>query len=255
MPESLMKHLTYGNTAIIHQSQFACPLPRVGNDQPLFIVPDDNISEMLEMYMEEGEHETLAKYVTHGIEQLESLNKLIVFRQIADSHFQFWELPEEEKNVANLSFDEIYSIFRKGWDSELVDETIIDSDPVPETLEDQEWFPNPIEEDCISLRLPLSESYLSPLWVPMGGYNECPTPIIQAAIFREWFTQYGAVPILVTESSWVLQVDRTPLNDEEALALAREHFVFCPYVLETGDSLGQYADYLKKQKIWHFWWD
>lgn len=54
---------------------------------------------------------------------------------------------------------------------------------------------------------------------------------------------------------WVLQVDRTPQSDEEALALAREHFFFYPYVLETEDSLGQYADYLKKQKIWHFWWD
>lgn len=255
MPESLMKHLTYGNTAIIHQSQFTCPLPRVGDDQPLFIVPDDNISEMMEMYMEEGEHGTLAQYVAHGIEQLESLNKLEVFRQIAGFNFQFWELPEEEKNVANLSFDEIYSIFRKGWDSDLVDETIIDSDSVAESLADQEWLPNPIEGDCISLQLPLSESYLSPLWVPMGGYNECPAPIMQAAIFREWFAQYGAVPILVTADSWALKVDRTPQSDEEALALAREHFFFCSYVLETEGSLGQYAAYLKKQKIWHFWWD
>jgi hypothetical protein len=31
--------------------------------------------------------------------------------------------------------------------------------------------------------------------------------------------------------------------------------MFCQYVLESFDSIGQYADYLMKQEIWYFWWD
>lgn len=256
MPEDIMKHLTYGETKRIEQNQLACPLPRVGANQPLLIIPDYNINEMIEMVMEDGPHETLAQYVDHEQKQLESLSKLDAFRLIAKNIFHYWDISQEEKNVADKSFDEIYNVFRKGWNEELLDETILPSDDIPmPRYTQQEWLRSNIDGDSVVLQLPISESYLAPLWIPMGGYNECPMPPSQAAIFREWHRAYGAVPILVTQSSWALQVDHTPQNDKEALALAREHFVFCPYVLETADSLGQYADYLKKHKIWYFWWD
>lgn len=256
MPEDIMKHLTYGEAKRVGQNELTCPLPRVSNNQPLLIIPEYNIIEMIEVAMEEGSHETLAEYVEYEKKQLQSMNKLDAFRQIAKNIFQYWDMPQEDKAVDNKMFDEIYDTFRKGWDEDLLDEVFKSSDDIQRpnyTRED--WLRRHIEGDSLALALPFSENYLAPLWIPMGGFNECPMPLTQSAIFRDWHHQYGAVPILVTESSWALQAESIPQTDEEALALAREHFVFCPYVLETADSLGHYADYLKKQKIWYFWWD
>lgn len=89
----------------------------------------------------------------------------------------------------------------------------------------------------------------------MGGFNECPLPLYQAVLFKAWKDEYGAVPLLVKEDTWVLRADKLPATDEEALQLAKEHFLFCQYVLETFDTVGEYAAFLKKEPVWHFWWD
>lgn len=93
------------------------------------------------------------------------------------------------------------------------------------------------------------------MWVPMGGYNECPLPVYQSVIFRHFQQQYGANILAVTGDTWVLQASRRPQTAEEALQLAKEHFIFCQYVLEDQPTLGHYADSLLKQDVWYFWWD
>ncbi|WP_407668012.1 DUF4253 domain-containing protein [Paenibacillus wulumuqiensis] len=37
--------------------------------------------------------------------------------------------------------------------------------------------------------------------------------------------------------------------------MVKQHMLFCPYVLELFDTIGEYASYLNQQDIWYFWWD
>ncbi|OWR28784.1 hypothetical protein CDO73_17310 [Saccharibacillus sp. O23] len=122
-------------------------------------------------------------------------------------------------------------------------------------LPDRAWIERNEEEALLLLDLPEKQAWTAPLVVPMGGYNECPQPLDQAVMFRDWQRRFGAVPAAVTEDSWLLRVKQRPETDEEALDLAKEHFIFCQYVLESFQTIGQYAAYLKTAGTWEFWWD
>ncbi|RKN86389.1 DUF4253 domain-containing protein [Paenibacillus ginsengarvi] len=120
---------------------------------------------------------------------------------------------------------------------------------------DLSWIADREEDGLLLLTLPAGESQYAPLIVPMGGFNECPQPLEQAVLFRHWQEEYGMVPLVVTQDTWVVRVSERPATDAAALQLAKEHFLFCQYVLETFDSIGQYASYLRRHDIWMFWWD
>jgi len=38
-------------------------------------------------------------------------------------------------------------------------------------------------------------------WIPMGGFNDCPSPAEQVTVFKYWYEQYGAYPATVTYST------------------------------------------------------
>jgi hypothetical protein len=49
---------------------------------------------------------------------------------------------------------------------------------------------------------------------------------------------------------------RPPQTEEEALALAAEHFAVCPdVVLQGTETIERYASLLQGQVAWAFWWD
>ncbi|WP_431809319.1 DUF4253 domain-containing protein [Brevibacillus agri] len=121
--------------------------------------------------------------------------------------------------------------------SELIREELAETNPEPFDI-DQAWVEQRIEEgdSLVVLNLPQERGYEAPLWVPMGGYNECPLPVYQSVIFRHFQQQYGANILAVTGDTWVLQASRRPQTAEEALQLAKEHFIFCQYVLGPADT-------------------
>lgn len=53
-----------------------------------------------------------------------------------------------------------------------------------------------------------------------------------------------------------MRVTRPPQNDEDALALAREQYLFCFDIVDQGvmtiDNLRQS---LLGSELWYFWWD
>jgi hypothetical protein len=89
-----------------------------------------------------------------------------------------------------------------------------------------------------------------------GGWNDCPPPPIQVAVFREWARRYGAVPATISNDTVECVVDRPPATEAEATALANEQFKFCEDIVSQGtESIRQLAINLWRAPYWFFWWD
>ena len=88
--------------------------------------------------------------------------------------------------------------------------------------------------------IPVKEPWQAMAWLPMGGWNNCPTPFAMMMTARRWYEEYGAWP------------------RERCLELAAEQGIFCPErVLTCGEdaSLGRLAGDLMRSNIWFFIWD
>jgi len=114
----------------------------------------------------------------------------------------------------------------------------------------------PVEEAVI-VKIPTRNPWELAIWAPMGGFNECPGPEEQAAVFRYWYEQYGAVPaLLMGHDTWELQLDRPPQSDRDCENLAKEHLNFCPDVSPPlGNTVREIASHLRGSTVWQFWWD
>ncbi|MED4203636.1 DUF4253 domain-containing protein [Neobacillus mesonae] len=113
-----------------------------------------------------------------------------------------------------------------------------------------------INKKVIVAKIPTVKPWEAAAWVPMGGFNECPMPEEQAAVFQYWYEQYGAFPALVTEDVWEFFVENPPGTKEQSEVLAWEQFGFCPDIVWQGvGSVGSLAGTLMNSSIWYFWWD
>jgi len=113
-----------------------------------------------------------------------------------------------------------------------------------------------LSQEVIIAKVPAENPWELAAWIPMGGYNACPAPEEQVAVFRYWYKNYGAVPAFVTYDIWQMTVVNPPLTDEAAEALAMEQFAFCEDVVFQGaDTIRLLASFLKNASSWFFWWD
>lgn len=110
-------------------------------------------------------------------------------------------------------------------------------------------------EEALLYLIPDKECWKLPLWFPMGGFNECPTPEEQAAVFKKWHEEYGAVPYYVSEDTWKLRVERLP-SRRDIHRLAKEQLLFCIDLLALfPGGIKQLEEHLLKSDVWTFWWD
>jgi hypothetical protein len=114
-------------------------------------------------------------------------------------------------------------------------------------------------DDIIIAKIPAGNPWELAVWVPMGGFNGCPAPEEQAAVFKYWHEKYGAVPAVVSYDIWEMKAEKPPLTYGAAETLAKEQFAFCPdIVYQAGggwDSIRGLASQLKNSAVWFFWWD
>jgi hypothetical protein len=256
MVEELVEYLDECETEVVAVEQLALPLQAEGKHR-ILVLPGYNLLEMMEEVCEEAE--TLSAFVAQQLEEARSLSVEDAFRKIVESRLVYTDLPVEEKQLQGKNFSECYQAYAAMWEgSELVHEQLVATEASTEPFQlDREWAQDRIEDgdSLVVLNLPQERGHEAPLWIPMGGYNECPLPVYQSVIFKHFQEQYGASILAVTGDTWVLQAKRRPQTAEEALQLAKEHFIFCQYVLDDQQTLGHYADYLLKQDVWYFWWD
>lgn len=106
------------------------------------------------------------------------------------------------------------------------------------------------------LLLPTQEGAAVPALLRWGGWNECPSPTVQVAALRSWHQRYGVELVGISGDVMNLRAARRPTSREEALALAREQFLYCSdIVLQGTDTLSNLAATLMHDDWWYFWWD
>ncbi|MEU4771172.1 DUF4253 domain-containing protein [Micromonospora sp. NPDC023644] len=77
-----------------------------------------------------------------------------------------------------------------------------------------------------------------------------------SAVLRSWEDRFGVRVVGAGFATLNLSVAAPPTSTEHALAVAAEHFAFCPDNVWQGDgSLTAYADQLLGMHSWLFWWD
>ncbi|UNK16343.1 DUF4253 domain-containing protein [Paenibacillus sp. N3/727] len=254
MIEELSDYLQECEIEVVAVENVSLPATKEGKHS-IFVLPGYNLVEMMEDTLDE--EESPSEYVRHQLEEVHSLSVEDVWRQIVKSQLEYSDLSSEQKNLEGKDFEEIYHSYSLLWDGhDLLSEEQCETETEPFHVT-VEWLEENIEEDeeLIVLILPQESGYEAPLWIPMGGFNECPFPVHQSVVIKHWQEEHGIKLLAVSDDIWVMQTGKPPQTFEEALKLAKEHFIFCSYVLEGHDSLGDYADYLMKHDVWYFWWD
>ncbi|MEV0170314.1 DUF4253 domain-containing protein [Streptomyces sp. NPDC050803] len=78
-----------------------------------------------------------------------------------------------------------------------------------------------------------------------------------AAVVGDWEERFGVRVVGVGFDTLHLSVAAPPKHLDHALAVAAEHFAFCPDTIWQGahPTLAAYAEHLINLNCWEFWWD
>ncbi len=105
-------------------------------------------------------------------------------------------------------------------------------------------------------RIPTTDWTEIPAYLKFGGWNACPAPEYHVAAFRSWRDRYGAELVTLAGDILEMRVARRPQSREEALALAREMYVYNNDLIDQAyRSLAPLAAALMASDYWAFWWD
>jgi len=113
-----------------------------------------------------------------------------------------------------------------------------------------------VVKEAIIAKIPTDKPWEAAAWFPMGGFNDCPVPEEQVAVFRYWYEKYGAVPALVTHEIWELYVENPIETEEAAKVAAMEQYAFAGDIVWQGvGTVNALAGTLLNSTVWCFWWD
>lgn len=103
---------------------------------------------------------------------------------------------------------------------------------------------------------PVSHSYEVLGYLRYGNWNACPPAEYHIAALRSWSERYGAEIVGIANDTLNIRVTRKPETREEAIELAREHYIYCNDVIDQGvGTLSNLAAQLMQHEWWYFWWD
>ena len=203
---------------------------------PLLILPEDSLMDALECALEdedlEDTPEDIAALRDKILQDAEGIDpKAFLDERLAEMWEQYDDI-------------DLKGAFKEAKPTECFFSHMDDAKPHPE---------------LIIAKVPAKHPWELPAWLPMGGFNECPAPAAQVAVFKRWHEKYGAVPAVASGSNWEMELTKPPLTDEDAEALAEEQFAFCEDIVVQAnagwDTVRALASSLKGSKTWYFWWD
>ena len=203
---------------------------------PLIVVSSDTLAETLELALEDTDLDNTPESITVLRESILSEAQAVDVREFL--HERLAEYLEMHSDM------DILGKFRKSEPDDCFYSHMDNKKPFPEIL---------------IAKIPAKNPWELAAWVPMGGFNDCPSAAEQVAVFRYWFEKYGAVPCAVTYDEWEMELQNPPTTDEAAEDLAKEHFAFCyDIVAQAGsgwDTIRARASTVKNSTTWYFWWD
>ena len=104
--------------------------------------------------------------------------------------------------------------------------------------------------------VPTIESWRVPALLRFGGWNECPSDEEHAAVMKYWQGRFGAEVVGITNAVVEMMVKHPPSTKNEAIALARQQYLYCQDIVEQGtETLEALAWTLLRGRVWYFWWD
>ena len=108
----------------------------------------------------------------------------------------------------------------------------------------------------ILAKIPVKNPWEVFVYLPFGGWNECPDTPELMAVAKYWFEQHGAVPAAMSHDELEFTLP-APVPEEKAMGTAVEQYGFCPDVVdqEEDPTVGNLADVLRQSTVWYLWWD
>lgn len=116
------------------------------------------------------------------------------------------------------------------------------------------------EEDqgeMLLLQIPTDDPADIPVYLPFGGWNDCPDAETQLAFTHYWHEKYGAIPAALDGADCLEFLVERPVTDPvEAKNLAVEQFAFCSDLpFQVFEDVEQLAEFIHQSRQWYFWWD
>jgi len=104
--------------------------------------------------------------------------------------------------------------------------------------------------------VPAAQPWEVPAYLSWGGWNENPAPEYHVAALKSWYERYGAEPVGMSGDVINLRIARPVASREEALAVAREQYLYCYDIVDQGTgTLSVLAAGIQNGRWWYFWWD
>lgn len=89
-----------------------------------------------------------------------------------------------------------------------------------------------------------------------GAANHVSRTAGLSALLRSWEHRFGARVLRLGPDRLDVSVAAPPQTVEHALAVAAEHWVFCPdRIMQESGSLADYAPEIRGRRSWSFWWE
>lgn len=105
------------------------------------------------------------------------------------------------------------------------------------------------------VKVPTDKPWEAVLYLPFGGWNNCPAPEDMAAVCKYWYEKYSAQPALISGDEMNFYLP-SPIPGSQVNEAAKEHFAFCEDVLFQGMGyFNALEDYIRESTVWYFWWD
>lgn len=113
----------------------------------------------------------------------------------------------------------------------------------------------PLDQVYITV-LPTNTSWAAACYLKTGGWNNMPFAHEHAALWRHWEEQYGAKIACIANDTIEFTVARPPRTRDEAMALARQQYIYCADIVHQGvQSVEALAATVLDAPVWFFWWD
>jgi hypothetical protein len=111
-------------------------------------------------------------------------------------------------------------------------------------------------DGLIGTKIKTDRNWKIPAYFNFGGWNNCPSPEVQCAIWKYWQQEYGAKIVGVSNDVIEAHVSKPPTTEDEAMALAWQHYAYCNDIIDQGDeTVAKLASVLINHHCWYFWWD
>ncbi|MCC0702433.1 DUF4253 domain-containing protein [Clostridioides sp. ES-S-0049-02] len=105
-------------------------------------------------------------------------------------------------------------------------------------------------------KVPTTKPYEVFAYIPIGGFNDCPSDEEHIAVAKYWYENYGAYPIAIGCDTVQYFSKNIPSDNKMFNNLCIELILYCEDIIVQGyETLRALKEVIQDSTIWLFWWD